>query len=152
MIWYASFFPVPLISVQITTSHEMLVVGQSSYSLTCGITGAESINSSITYQWTKNAGTQIQVPMGADPKVLSFSPLRLSDAGWYTCQATVHSPYLINVITKMDYQNVKIFQNISLIAVNSVTRSEPAKHSIITPPAGIPCKINIMLIWIMMKQ
>ena len=44
--------------------------------------------------------------MGADPKVLSFSPLRLSDAGRYTCQATVSSPYLNSDITMMDTHDV----------------------------------------------
>ena len=77
-------------------------MGQS-YSLTCGITGAENLNPSTTYQWTKNNGTQTQIR--AD-RVLSFSPLRLSDAGRYTCQATVSSPYLYNDITMMDTQDI----------------------------------------------
>ena len=65
----------------------MKALGQN-YSLTCGVTVTEAgnPNPSITYQWTKNNGTQTQVE--AD-RVLSFSPLRLSDAGRYTCQATV---------------------------------------------------------------
>ena len=95
-----SFFPAPAISVQITTSGTPML-GQSGYSLTCGITGAENLNPSITYQWTKNNGTETQIQVGADPKVLSFSPLRLSDAGRYTCQATVSSPYLNDNITMM---------------------------------------------------
>ena len=61
------------------------MLGESGYYLTCGVTtGTE--NPSITYQWTKDNGTQTQV--GTD-RVLSFSPLRLSDAGRYTCRATV---------------------------------------------------------------
>ena len=75
------------------------MLGQSGYSLTCGVTVTGTANPSITYQWTKNNGTQTQV--GAD-RVLSFSPLRLSDAGRYTCQATV-GPCSI---TKMDTQDV----------------------------------------------
>ena len=51
------------------------------------------------YQWTKNNGSQTQIQVGADPKVLSFSPLKLSDAGLYSRQATVSSPYLTNNIT-----------------------------------------------------
>ena len=80
-------------------------MGQSDYSLICGITGAENLNPSITYQWTKNNGTQTQV--GTDI-VLSFSPLRLSDAGQYTCQATISSPYLNNNIIMMDTQDVRL--------------------------------------------
>ena len=79
------------------------MLGQNGYSLTCGVNGAENLNSSITYQWTKN-NAQIQV--GGDPKVLSFSPLRLSDAGQYTCQATVSSHYLNNDITVMNSQDL----------------------------------------------
>ena len=85
----------------------MKVLGQGGYSLTCDltVTGAENLNSSITYQWTKNNGTQTLV--GAD-RVLSFSSLRLSDAGQYTCQATVSSPYLNNDITIMDTHDVRL--------------------------------------------
>ena len=79
-------------------------MGQSGYSLICGVTvtGADTGNPSITYQWTKNNGTQTQV--GAD-RVLSFSPLRLSDAGRYTCQATVSSPCST---TQMDTQDITL--------------------------------------------
>ena len=62
----------------------------------------------ITYQWTKSNGSQIQIQVGDDPKVLSFSPLRLSDAGRYTCQATVSSPYLHNDIIITDSQDIII--------------------------------------------
>ena len=77
------------------------MLGQSGYSLTCGVTVTGAENPSITYQWTKNNGTQTQV--GTD-RVLSFSPLRLSDAGQYTCQATVGP---CNII-EMDTQNITL--------------------------------------------
>ena len=78
------------------------MLGQSSYSLTCGVTVTGTAYPSITYQWTKDNGNQtIQVGTG---RVLSFSPLRLSDAGRYTCQATVNPCSL----TKMDTQNVTL--------------------------------------------
>ena len=97
------FFPAPAISVQITTSGTP-VLGQSGYSLTCGVTGTGNLSPSITYQWTKIDGTQTtQVEA-----VLSFSPLRLSDAGQYTCQATVTSPYLNSGITMTDTHDVTL--------------------------------------------
>ena len=79
------------------------MLGQSGYSLICGVTvtGADAGNPSIAYQWTKNNGTQTQV--GAD-RVLSFSPLRLSDAGRYTCHILT-SPCSI---TGMDTQDVTL--------------------------------------------
>ena len=87
------------------------MLGQNDYSLTCNVTGAGNLNPTITYQWTKNNITQTQMPpAGADPKVLSFSPLRLSDAGQYTCHATVYvsSPYLNENTTMTDSQDVTI--------------------------------------------
>ena len=74
------------------------MLGQNGYSLTCGVIGPENLitNASITYQWTKNNNTLTQMQVGADPKVLTFSPLRLSDAGQYTCQATVNDIIVMN--------------------------------------------------------
>ena len=81
-----SLFPAFSISVQITTSGAP-ILGQN-YSLTCCVSGVvENLNPSITYLWTKNNRTQIQ-QVSTDPRLLSFFPLRLSDAGNYTCMAT----------------------------------------------------------------
>ena len=93
------------INVEITPSGAK-VLGQSGYSLTCGVTvaGADAGNPSIAYQWTKDNGMRTQTQVGTD-RVLSFSPLRLSDAGRYTCQATVTSPC---TITKMDTQDITL--------------------------------------------
>ena len=92
-------------------------MGQSGYSLTCGVNGAGNLNASTTYQWTKNNGTQTQIQIGANPKVLSFSPLRLSDAGQYTCQATVSSPYLSDSINMMASRSVTVLSEL-LLTVN----------------------------------
>ena len=70
------------------------------YVFTCRLFGAENLNPSITYQWTKDNGTQIQV--GTNSSILSFFLLRLSDAGGYSCQGTVTSNYIgytINLTT-----------------------------------------------------
>ena len=89
-------------------------MGQSGYSLTCGVNGAENLNSSITYQWIKNNG--IPTILVGTNEVLSFSSLRLSDAGRYTCQATVSSPYLNNDITMTNIQDVRL-QSKYLVAI-----------------------------------
>ena len=81
------------------------MVGQSGYSLTCGVTVTGAENPSLTYQWTKNDGTHSQVQVGTD-RVLSFSPLRVSDAGQYTCQATAVSSSCS--ITKMATDHVTL--------------------------------------------
>ena len=83
------------------------MLGQSSQdSLACGTSGSENLNPTITYQWTKNNGTQVQLETTS--KTLSFFPLKLSDAGRYTCQATVSSSYLSRDITMMDFYDVRI--------------------------------------------
>ena len=84
------------------------MLGQSGYSLTCGVTGTGNLNPSVSYQWTKNNGTQTQIQVGADPKVLTFSPLRPSDAGRYTCQGTVNSTFLNNDIIMTRSQDITL--------------------------------------------
>ena len=103
-------FLAPAISVQITTSGA-LTLGQNGYSLTCGVIGAENLTPSIIYRWTKNNGTHTHIQVGPTH---SFSPLRLSDAGQYSCQATVSSFLLSNDITITVSWNI-MFQGKSLI-------------------------------------
>ena len=66
------------------------MVGQTSNTLTCDVSGADNLNPAITYQWTRNDGST-QTPVGTNSNTLSLSPLRLSNAGDYTCNATVSS-------------------------------------------------------------
>ena len=119
VVFYAdfSFFPAPAISVQITTSGDP-VAGQSGYSIRCNVEGIAEISiSSITYQWTKNNGTHDQIIPGnrANPEVLSFSPLKASNAGRYTCQVTISSFFLNNDITIVDSRNVTIERELKLL-------------------------------------
>ena len=94
------------------------MLGQSGYSLTCNIIGELTdpaiVNPSITYQWTKeNDTTQTLIQVSS---ILSFSsPLRLSDAGQYTCQAMISSSYL-NTITVNDSHDIT-FQSEFFVAV-----------------------------------
>lgn len=64
-------------------------IGES-YMLTCTVTGADEFNRIITYQWLKNNSV---VP-GEVQSVLTFSSLKLSDAGQYACGATVSLTFL----------------------------------------------------------
>ena len=61
----------------------MHMVG-SMYSLNCTVSGAEGLTNAVTYQWFKN-----EVMVLGQTMALSFSPLTFSDAGSYTCQATL---------------------------------------------------------------
>ena len=70
------------------------------YSLICTVTGAERLTGAgamVTYQWLKDGVEVSGQTMIMD--TLSFSPLISSDAGSYTCQATVTSSLLSDPIT-----------------------------------------------------
>ena len=96
-----------LFSVQIETGRDNPVLGVM-YTLTCNVTGAAV----TTYQWRKN-GSILQ---GQTTEILSFSPLRLSDAGRYTCGITVmDSPILssgTDIVLQSKY-NIMLFENLS---------------------------------------
>ena len=74
------------------------MVGQTGYTLTCDVSGADNLNPMITYQWTRNDGRTL-TQVGTNSNVLSFSSVRLSDAGEYTCTTTIASALLNNDIT-----------------------------------------------------
>ena len=79
------------------------MLGESGFTLTCNVSGADHLNPFIIYQWTKlTQSTQTQIQNGSDSTTISFSPLRVSDVGRYTCQATIRSPYLNNDIIRTD--------------------------------------------------
>ena len=94
----------PIINV-VTSSKEESAAGQD-YRLTCNVSGAENIIPIITYQWTKENGTQTLVETNSS--TLFFSPLKLSDAGLFTCNIGVSSPYLDVEIRGSNTTKVKI--------------------------------------------
>ena len=60
------------------------------------------------YQWTKNNGTLVQLEI--ETSTLSFSPLKLSDAGQYICQAAISTYYQSNdiIVLAMDSQDIRL--------------------------------------------
>ena len=87
--------PDPAISVSVDAGVASPTVG-AMYSLTCTVTGAERFTgSTITYQWFKYG----MVVSDQTMETLSFTPLTFSDAGGYTCEATVMSSLLSGLIT-----------------------------------------------------
>ena len=96
--------PVPTISIQITTSGSPML-GQNIYTLTCNESLPDNFNHTITYKWTKDNGTQTQVGL---MKNLSLSPLKLSDAGQYTCHAIGISPHLSINTTASESRDLRL--------------------------------------------
>ena len=94
----------PTITVSITSSAAAPIVG-SVYSLTCAVTGAERLTDAmVTYTWSKNDA----LLSGQTMATLSFSSLTFSDAGSYTCQATVSSSLLGGPISPVSASPVSI--------------------------------------------
>ena len=83
---------VSLTSLVIDNEADQII--RESYSLTCRVAGAENLHSTISYKWTENTGTTNQTQVGTNSNILSFSPLRLSDAANYTCRAAIDSSFL----------------------------------------------------------
>ena len=67
-----------------------LMVEQTGNTLTCDVSGADRLNPTIDYQWTRNGEI---VPEGSS-STLHLSPIRLSHAGNYVCRIIIHSPLL----------------------------------------------------------
>ena len=92
--------PVPVVTVLITPSGSA-VVGMS-YTLTCTVSGADNLEATIAFTGLNTAsgtGTSLQLPL---------DPLDLTDAGEYTCTATVSSDLLTNNIVRTDTEEVNI--------------------------------------------
>ena len=86
----------PSISFEISSSTS--AVAGKSFGLIFRILGAENLNPSVTYRWTKNSGSG-QIQVGTNSSILSFNPVRLSDAANYSCMVTIISSYLTDSIT-----------------------------------------------------
>ena len=90
--------------LQITTSGVPAVAQNQDYILTCKALIADHLCPFVSYRWAKDNGTITQPENGT----IIFSPLRLSDAGQYTCQAIVCSIRFTNEVTLTKSYEVRI--------------------------------------------
>ena len=71
-----------------------LTLGQTGFSLTCDVFGADNLNSpTLTYEWQRNGG----VLSNQQERTLSLSPLSGLHVGEYVCMVTVDSNLLNSV-------------------------------------------------------
>ena len=98
------YYPDPPVAVRVDTGVATPMAG-SMYSLTCTVTGAERLTDSTrTYQWFKDGVMVSDQTM----ETFSFTPLSFSDAGRYTCQATVMSSLLSGPITTNSSNSLEV--------------------------------------------
>ena len=90
----------PQINVTVNGSSVITSLGEPQI-LTCSITGAERLSvHTTTFHWTKYNGSTLQIQKNTS--TLTFSSLRVSDAGQYTCSATIDSNILSESIRSTD--------------------------------------------------
>ena len=90
----------PAITAKVVPPGNPPAAGQS-YSLTCTVTGADSLNPIINYQWFKTTPNRTEV--GTNSPTLTFDPLVLSNAGLYNCEATLVLTQDVTVVSS-DYE------------------------------------------------
>ena len=97
----------PSVNVTITPSSEGHQSVGSQFNIACATRGFDHLNPRFDIQWGKISGL-----IDDSPQVnasLSFSSLKLSDAGEYTCEVNVTSDYLVNgYATGMGNYNLSI--------------------------------------------
>ena len=122
-------YPLFLVSVQINSSVPTSPTVGMNYAITCRVYGTDS---PITaYRWMKD-GIQLANEM---QETLSFSPIRLSDTGQYTCEVTVQNMKYttvkeIAIDSKQYYNSFYSLYNLStLIFGSSISNGGCYKYS-----------------------
>jgi len=83
------------------------VVGQS-YSLSCSVSGADSLNpTSTTYRWY-NESSNPRSQVGINSSTYTLNPLRPYHAGQYTCEVMITSPYLNDALSQSMMQDITV--------------------------------------------
>ena len=84
------------------------VVGQQGYSLTCSVSGADSLSpTSTTYRWY-NESSNPRSQVGINSSTYTFTRLRPYHAGQYTCEVTIASPFLNADLSQSMMQSITL--------------------------------------------
>ena len=83
------------------------VVGQS-YSLSCSVSGADSLSpTSTTYRWY-NESDDPRSQVGTNSSAYAFTLVQLYHAGQYTCEVTITSPYLNAALSQSMMRDINV--------------------------------------------
>ena len=102
----SNIFIAPLVSVVITPTGTA-VVGQLGYSLDCSVSGADSLNPTITYRWY-NESSNPRSQVGTTSSYGFPERLRPYHAGEYTCEVTITTPYLDEDLSSSMMQDITL--------------------------------------------
>ena len=86
--------PTPFVTI--TTNGDQFVGG--TYTITCTVNIIQPLITSLTIQWNKLNSNVLNTLSGNTVSSLTFTSLNTSDAGIYTCQATVSIPDIATTI------------------------------------------------------
>ena len=97
----------PIVSTSIMSPTGPFTVGQS-YTLTCtaNVAGGDTLSTTTIITWTHPSGS---VTSGTGSSLdLSLNPLQVSDAGQYTCNGSVSSPFLTGAQSATDTLTISV--------------------------------------------
>ena len=100
----------PDVVVQIASTFEgQYFTTGTNHSLMCIVNGTAMLRSELTFEWMHSNGTDLE-KAGTNSRDLHFSPLKLSDAGEYTCTVNISSSLLKTnlIINSMSKYSVQI--------------------------------------------
>ena len=119
---------VPTITASITTPTGLFIAGQS-YTLTCtaAVNRAGTMSTTTTITWIHPSGSVTS--WTGNSLHLSFDPLRVSDAGQYTCNVSVSSPFLTGTQSSTDTFTINV-QGRLLLSVNACVELLHVLHGI----------------------
>ena len=144
VVFFLSFNipPAPSITVSVTPNlNTPLMVGQTDNTLNCGVSGADNLDPTTTYRWTRDGGREV-----SRSSTLPLSPVGLSDAGNYTCHATVNSNLLTNDVIRTANQIVMVQgESVTLVLATVIINSWSIQQSQPCPLLLSPAALAVTL-------
>jgi len=102
----------PSVSVEITSAD--VAVLRQSYTLSCSVSGEDSLDpTSTTYRWYRESPMSIV----ATTSTYTINNVELSNAGQYTCEVVITSPYLNAPLSQRMMQDITVQIPVPVVSV-----------------------------------